>query len=199
MSSAWRSGFWRGFGRRALSTKTCRGACLAQARDSIPRVILLGRLSLYGRGAERLHEELVPVAARWIEASKRQEPLKAYARETELRTLDLLEEALTGDGVRVPNETIQHRLLETAAQDIEELLPQLEPRAFELAEIAAKSLAERGVREERDLRATLERQRRRVVEELEKYDRDFTQLTLGFHMEERRQVENNMRGMATAS
>ena len=26
-------------------------ACLAQARDSIPRVILLGRLSLYGRGA----------------------------------------------------------------------------------------------------------------------------------------------------
>ena len=34
-------------------------ACLAQASDSIPRVILLGRLSLYGRGAERLHEFLV--------------------------------------------------------------------------------------------------------------------------------------------
>ena len=42
-------------------------ACLAQAADSIPRVILLGRLSLYGRRAERLHEELVPLAARWIE------------------------------------------------------------------------------------------------------------------------------------
>ena len=28
-------------------------ACLAQARDSIPRVILLGRLCLFGRGAER--------------------------------------------------------------------------------------------------------------------------------------------------
>lgn len=169
-------------------------ACLAQARDSIPRVILLGRLSLYGRGAERLHEELVPVAARWIEVSKRQEPLKAYARETELRTLDLLEEALTGDGVRVPNETVQHRLLETAAQDIEELLPQLEPRAMELAKLAEKDLAERGVREEQDLRATLERQRRRVIEELAKYDREFTQLTLGFDVEERRQVENNMRG-----
>ena len=36
-------------------------ACLAQATDSIPRVILLGRLSLYGQGAERLHEELVPI------------------------------------------------------------------------------------------------------------------------------------------
>ena len=169
-------------------------ACLAQARDSIPRVILLGRLSLYGSGAERLHEELVPVAARWIEASKRQEPLKAYARETELRTLDLLEEAVTGDGVRMPNETVRHRLLETAAQDIEELLPQLEPRAMELAKIAGERLAERGVLEERNLRTTLERQRRRVVEELAKYDREFTQLTLGFDVEERRQVENNMRG-----
>ena len=46
-------------------------ACLAQATDSIPRVILLGRLSLYGHGAERLHEELVPITARWIEPSRR--------------------------------------------------------------------------------------------------------------------------------
>ena len=169
-------------------------ACLAQARDSIPRVILLGRLSLYGRGAERLHEELVPVAARWIEASKRQGPLRAYARETELRTLDLLEEALTGDGMRVPHETIRDRLLETAARDIEELLPQLEPRAEELAAIAVERLAERGNREERDLRVTLERQRARVIEELENYDRKFTQLTLDFNAEERGQVEANMRG-----
>ncbi len=169
-------------------------ACLAQARDSIPRVILLGRLSLYGRGAERLHEELVPVAARWVEASKRKGPLRAYARETELRTLDLLEEALTGDGMRVPHETIRDRLLETAARDIEELLPELEPRAEELAAIAVKGLAERGNREERDLRETLERQRARVIEELENYDRKFTQLTLDFNAEERGQVEANMRG-----
>ena len=169
-------------------------ACLAQARDSIPRVILLGRLSLYGRGAERLHEELVPVAARWVEASKRKGPLRAYARETELRTLDLLEEALIGNGGRVPHETIRRRLLETAARDIEELLPQLEPRAEELAAIAVKGLAERGNREERDLRVTLERQRARVIEELENYDRKFTQLTLDFNAEERGQVEANMRG-----
>ena len=169
-------------------------ACLAQARDSIPRVILLGRLSLYGRGAERLHEELVPVAARWVEGSKRKGPLLAYARDTELRTLDLLEEALTGNGMRLPHETIRERLLETAAQDIEELLPQLEPRAEELAAIAVERLAERGAREEQDLRETLERQHGRVVEELEKYDAKFAQLTLDFDAEERRQVEANVRG-----
>ena len=169
-------------------------ACLAQARDSIPRVILLGRLSLYGRGAERLHEELVPVAARWVEASRRKGPLKAYARETELRTLDLLEEALSGNGGRVPHETIRRRLLETAARDIEELLPQLEPRAEELAALAVERLAERGTLEEQGLRATLERQRDRVVEELARYDRGYDQLTLDFNPEERRQVEANMRG-----
>ena len=169
-------------------------ACLAQARDSIPRVILLGRLSLYGRGAERLHEELVPVAARWIEASRRSGPLRAYARETELLTLDLLEDALTGEGARVPPETIQNRLLETAARDIEELLPQLEPRAEEMAAIAGDRLAERGVREERDLRETLERQRDRVVQELDRYDTRFAQLTLDFNPEERQQVETNRRG-----
>ena len=70
-------------------------ACLAQAADSIPRVILLGRLSLYGRRAERLHEELVPLAARWIEPTRRQGPLKAYAREAEAKTLDLLEQSLS--------------------------------------------------------------------------------------------------------
>src|SRR4029450_5777108 len=47
-------------------------ACLAQTSDAIPRVILLGRLSLYGLGAGRVHDELVPVAARWLEASQRE-------------------------------------------------------------------------------------------------------------------------------
>src|SRR5207248_10027502 len=69
-------------------------ACLAQTADSIPRVVLLGRLCLYGRGAERLHEELVPVTARWIEPSARTEPLKRYAADAEAKTLELLERSL---------------------------------------------------------------------------------------------------------
>ena len=53
--------------RRASSTTTCRVRAWRRSADSIPRVILLGRLSLYGQRAERLHEQLVPVAARWME------------------------------------------------------------------------------------------------------------------------------------
>ena len=107
-------------------------ACLVQAADSIPRVVLLGRLCLFGRRAERLHEVLVPVAARWIEPSRRIGPLKAYAEEAEARTLERLEIAL--QNARAPGETIHRRLLETAARDIEDLLPQLEERAEIVAE-----------------------------------------------------------------
>ena len=151
-------------------------ACLAQAKDSIPRVILLGRLCLYGRHAERLHEELVPVAARWTDPTRRSEPLRAYAREAEVRTLALLDESLGGGdgrsgggptgGAAAPNEVIQRRLLDAAPRDIAELRPQLEPRAAEFAAVAERRLAERGEREGRDLRGTLQRQRERVVAEL---------------------------------
>jgi superfamily II DNA or RNA helicase len=168
-------------------------ACLAQTSDSIPRVILLGRLSLYGRGAERLHEEIVPLTARWIEPSQRRGPLAPYAREAETKTLQLLDESLTASRGPSPNETIQQKLLASAARDIEELLPKLEPRARELAAIANDRLRKRGEQEEKDLRETLQRQRARVREELTRYEGAFTQLTLGFDDEEKRQMESDMK------
>src|SRR5207253_6441099 len=169
-------------------------ACLAQAADSIPRVLLLGRLSLYGQGAERLHEELVPVTARWVEPSQRKELLQAYAREAEAKTLDLLERSLGARDRRMPGEAIQRKLLGAAARDIQDLLPQLEPRAEELAALAIEQLKKRGEREEKDLRETLERQRERVREELARHEGDqFRQLTLDFGDEEKRQLESDMR------
>ena len=168
-------------------------ACLAQAADSIPRVILLGRLSLYGQGAERLHEELVPITARWIEPSQRKGPLAGYARDAEAKTLELLERSMGGRGRPVPGETIQRKLLDAAPRDIEELLPQLEPRAAELAALAIQKLDQRGAREEKNLRETLERQRERVREELAKNEGGFEQFTLDFGDEEKRQLESDMR------
>ena len=138
-------------------------ACLAQAADSIPRVILLGRLSLYGQGAERLHEELVPVTARWVEPSKRKGSLGTYAREAEAKTLELLERSLGDSGGHMPGEAIQRKLLDAAPRDIDEFLPQLEPRAEELAALAIEKFRTRGERESKDLRETLERQRERCA------------------------------------
>ncbi len=168
-------------------------ACLAQSRDAIPRVILLGRLSLYGRGAERLHEELVPVTARWVEPSQRTGPLEPYAREAEARTLDLLERSLAEDGGRQPGESIRKKLLDAVARDIGELLPRLEPRAEEWAEAAVKKLGERGAREAKDLRETLARQRERVREELTKHEREGPRQLSFLDGDEKRQLESDVR------
>ena len=92
-------------------------ACLVQVSDSIPRVVLLGRVSLYGRGAERLHEELVAVAARWSEPDRRDGPLQAYAREAERRSLGLLDDSL-GHGAHQPPDAIANRLLESSAHEM---------------------------------------------------------------------------------
>ena len=170
-------------------------ACLVQAADSIPRVVLLGRLCLFGRRAERLHEVLVPATARWIEPSRRAEPLRAYAEEAEARTLERLEAAL--QDARAPGETIHRRLLETAARDVEDLLPQLEARAELVAERAADRLRERGEREERQLREILEGQRRRVEAELRKHEGGGVQLAIEFSEEERRQRQADVASWRT--
>ena len=167
-------------------------ACLAQTKDSTPRVVLLGRLSLYGQRAERLHEEVIPVAARWIEPARRNRPLRAYARQAEALTLGILDQALTS-GSATPNEVIQRRLLDSAPRDIEELRPQLEPRAEEFARVAMERLAERGEREATSLRQTLEEQRRRVVAELKDRQEDYDQLLLKYLQEEVRQLDADMR------
>ena len=170
-------------------------ACLVQAADSIPRVVLLGRLCLFGRRAERLHEVLTPVAARWIEPSRRAGPLRAYAEEAEARTLERLEAAL--QDARAPGETIHRRLLETAARDVEDLLPQLEERAAAVARSAADRLRERGEREERQLRETLERQRRRVEAEVRKQEAGGVQLVLDLSEGEKRQREADVASWRT--
>jgi len=170
-------------------------ACLAQAADSIPRLVLLGRLSLYGSGAERLHEEIVPVAARWVDPDRRKGSLQAYAREAESNTLTLLEQSLVKSAGQPIAREVKERLLASAQRDIAELLPQLEPRAEELAAIARQKLEERGEREARDLRAILESQRKRVREELAKHDKESLQLELDFgdDREAWRQLEANVR------
>jgi hypothetical protein len=83
-------------------------------------------------------------------------------------------------------------LLASAPRDIEELLPALEPRAKELAEVAIEKLRSRGTREANDFRETAERQLARVREELIRYEGEYQQLTLGFDDDEKRQVEANM-------
>ena len=168
-------------------------ACLTQARDSIPRVILFGRLCLYGRGAERLHEVLVTVAARWNDPASRGEALRPYAADTVERTLALLKKALDeGAECRVP-EVVQARLLESAARDIAELRPALESTANRLAREAKTALGQRGAQEADELAEIIETQRRRVVESIERHRAEGRQLSLFYSEEEKAQYDADVR------
>jgi hypothetical protein len=106
-------------------------ACMAQTTDAIPRVVLLGRLCLYGPGAARLHEELVPVTARWIDPRIRKTPLSPYARESETKTMALLEEALAEKSHRNISAEVLKQLQATAPRDVLELLSHLQTRGQE--------------------------------------------------------------------
>ena len=168
-------------------------ACLAHVANSVRRVILIGRLSLYGERAERLHEEIVTVTARWIEPDLRRRPLQRYGSDAERKTLALLDEVLDAGRAAQPNEIIRRRLLDSAARDIAELRPQLEPRAEELVVMAKEKLQERGRREAKDLREILVRQKRRVASELERHETQAVQFALDLDAQDRRQMEANKR------
>jgi superfamily II DNA or RNA helicase len=166
-------------------------ACLSQTSDPIPRVLLLGRLCLYGAGAARLHEELISVTARWIDPSQRKGPLKPYGRDAEGKTLDLLEEAMLPKPGKKVGAEAQKILLQGATEDVKQLVPHLMERGQDLAEAAEKKLAERGDKEARDMKGILEDQKKRVAATVAQY-KD-VQPTLFTDQEEQRQFESNRR------
>ena len=186
--------------RRLLARFTTQGlvyldlsrACLAATRLGEPRVVLLGRLSLYGPGAARLHEEIVPVTARWTDPALRAAPLRPYGEAGETRTLDLLEDALTETPRTIAPET-RARLLTALRRDIEELRPHLDTAAAAARAAAEALLAQRGEREAEGMRRLLADQRARIAALIRKAEPP-DQLTLLFPDEaERRQVQDDRR------
>ncbi|MBI5764265.1 MAG: helicase [Planctomycetes bacterium] len=169
-------------------------ACLAHATDAIPRVVLLGRLCLYGPNAARLHEEIVPITARWTDPKVRKVSLAPYGRDAETKTLELLDTSLVPKANRAVNATIQSQLQAGAPRDIEDLLPHLDTRAREYAKDAERKLGERADAEAKAMREILENQKKHIAVTASKYDGyDATQLKFEFGDDESelRQLETN--------
>jgi superfamily II DNA/RNA helicase len=169
-------------------------ACLGQTKDSVPRVILLGRLSVHGSGAARLHEELVPITARWIDPARREGTLRPFARDAEIKTLEQLEESLLPENRGASlDKVVQDRLQASCARDIGELVPHLAARADEILETVKSLLSERAVQETSTLRGVLEDQRKRVQSQLDSRDNPDQQELSLLDPLERRTFENNRR------
>jgi superfamily II DNA or RNA helicase len=145
-------------------------ACFAHSQDSQPRVVLLGRLSMYGPGAVRLHEELIPLTAKWVDPSLRKgTPLTPYRKDAEAKTLELLEQALGDPHPRLVPEIRLEMLQKQAPHDLLELLGPLKQRAEEMAEDAQKKLTQRGTSEAESMRVILLRQQDRIRETIGKH------------------------------
>jgi superfamily II DNA/RNA helicase len=160
--------------------------------DPIPRVILLGRLSIFGDRGSRLHDEILAVAARWNDPKTRKEALEPYKEKGLATTLSLVEAALKKP--REIEELTRRVLIEGADRDFRELEPVLNGLAKSEGTRAEAELKKRGERESRDMLEILESQRKRIAQELErtesKKDKDTGQLFLpGFSDDEKRQVQ----------
>jgi hypothetical protein len=161
-----------------------------------PRVILLGRLCLYGEGAARLHEELIPVTARWSEPGIRKGPLSPYAKDAESKTLSLLEDSLLkAQGFKLTPEIIA-QLQQAAPGDIRELLPHLETRGEEYAVAAQQKLAVRGEAEAKAMREILQSQQKHISDtarRISKLNPQQLRIDFGEDEDELLQLEANKR------
>jgi len=171
-------------------------ACVLHTDDPIPRVILLGRLSIYGQGAARLHDEILSVAARWVPHDGRTEALVAEAEGERADVLRLLDAALGSARLRDVPEGTRRRLAAGAARDVQDLLPALDQEAKRLTKAARQELGKRGRREAKEMAGILEDQKARLEQELAGPERRL-QLELGFDEDEQRQRASERRHWLT--
>ena len=165
--------------------------CVVLTDDPVARVLLLGRLSLYGDRASRLHDQVMAVAACWVDASARTSPLAVNERGT-AEALGVLETSLSADRGKVPSLRVKARLAQSAQKDLEELKRQLERAGTRLAKETTAVLRRRGDKEGAEMRAILESQRKRILTTSAKKDKEADQLPL-FAEEERKQIEADRR------
>jgi len=172
-------------------------ACLAQTRDAIPRVLLTGRLALYGPGAARLHEELIIVSARWTDPGIRKGTLQLSSDAEHRKTLTLLDDALANSNAPT-NQLAAKQLRESAANDIQQLQPMLKQRGLELQQSATDKLMKRAEEEATAMTAILRTQRSHIMAEIKKHQEKYSdpnQLRFDFGDDEGelRQLESNKR------
>lgn len=187
--------------RRLLSRFLSQGFQAKLSRVSViqgagaqVRVVLMGRLAVYGAGATRLHEEIIPVAAIWTEAERDKKPLRPLGESGEERTLIQLEDALRG-AQEAPSAAVA-RIRALVAKDIADLVPTLEKIATARLKTVSVQLDKRGDEEAKSLTALLEGQKSRIAKAAGNVDPK--QLTLpGVGEDERRERAADRRHWAT--
>lgn len=143
----------QGFGANDLS----RICAVVVPGENVSRVIGYARLTLFGRGAARLHDELIAVAAAWTPGQEQAiTPYRDSA--TAARARETTEHALASGGQSLP-EKMAERVIAATPQLYADLWPVLQAEADRLGIDAKNGLARRARKESEDLAILLKRQR----------------------------------------
>ncbi|MEZ4302643.1 MAG: DISARM system SNF2-like helicase DrmD, partial [Polyangiaceae bacterium] len=176
----------QGFGAQDLSRVTI----VPDDRNDIPRAIAVGRLSLFGPGAARLHDELVSVAAPWLETGG-EGHLAPSSTDDDRRAILHLEELLSRAASlpEVPAARAE-RMRAAAGADFAALWEHVRAEADSRAHAAVQMLRERGEKEADDLRAILSAQRVDIERQLARQLDLFPDLAGDAQRDQRAQVES---------
>ncbi len=132
------------------------------------RVLSLARLSLYGSGASRLHEELIAAAAYWVQGSDPARLKPFETTEAEDRALESLSAVLSRpDQQGVPAHMVK-TLMASALGDEEALWEKVKLKVLKRVVWAEEKLRQRAKVEAQEMLRVLEQQRSALDRELGK-------------------------------
>lgn len=169
--------------------------CVCYSEDPVPKVVALARLSLYGKHATRLHDEIVAVAAEWFSRENNKRKLSPMKEGEKKELLQEVEEIFTNPQLWNVSTSVKENFQRTVEKDVAELRPHLEDRIQILTESLKKKLSERGTKEAKEMEEILHDQQKRISEQLKKTAEGSTykQLTFGFNDIELSQIQAERR------
>jgi len=151
-------------------------ACVLASTDPQPKVLVLGRLSLFGQGATRLHDQLISVIADWHPGDDRASALKPLAGAQQQQAWAALTEAMEAGNAEAISVAIRSQLQADAPADVAALKPALDAAAEQAQATAAELLKQRGSTEADALKDVLRAQRKRINATVRQRNRDLAKL-----------------------
>src|SRR5262249_6674855 len=129
--------------------------------------IAFGRLSLFGHGAARLHDQLVSVGARWIEG--KEDELKPFAEDADRKAVEMLEQVLAeSPSLSDVGDSVKAKLQAVTPKVFARLWKHVRDEADALSHEAERKLTQRGAEESEALKNILAAQRASIVAEIER-------------------------------
>ena len=184
----------QGFSAQDLSRVTV----VRNKHDHVARVIVLGRLTLFGPGALRLHDELVGVAAEWNETQTGNH-LKPFSVEEDKQALGMLEQIFSEtQGIGLIPTAVRERFVRAAPAALKALWRHVRDEADARAHEAARKLTERGLKEAEALTRILKNQKAVIDKKLSGQNLEFQFDTMPASAEARRVAKEQWRNERAA-